>query len=185
MSNALLTAVFDLHLSSIYERMVLVRLADRTNDKTGTCWPSVASLADDCCCSVRKVQGVLKELEKRGLIEVERNAGPKGCSLYRLKLPPAADAPPHEVRPSTAGTQPPHATPPPPARGAAEPKRNPKKTFQRAKPNPVSVSEENMTIQAIREGKRYAVFDVSAHQARIWISEEKISEQEAKNVGLL
>jgi hypothetical protein len=185
MSNALSNAVYSLDLACTYERHVLARLADRINDKTGVCWPSVATIARELCCSVRKVQGVLKELERRELICVERNAGPKGCNLYRLTLPPAADAPPHLVHPSTAGTQPPQITPGTPARDAPEPKKNPKKNSPRTKSKSASVSESNLTIQAIREGKRWAASGVSAYQARIWISEGKISEQEAREVGLL
>lgn len=180
MSNALLTAVFDLDLSSIYERMVLVRLADRTNDKTGVCWPSVASLADDCRCSTRTVQGVLKALEKRGLISVERNAGPKGCNLYRLTLPPATDAPPNVVHPSTAVTQPPHATSPPPARGAPEPKKNLKKTMSER-----GGGKMDLEVAAIKEGKRYLLGGMSAYKARVLVSEGRVTEAQCKAVGLL
>lgn len=185
MSNNLLNAVYALDLACTYERHVLARLADRVNDRNGVCWPSVQKIADDVCCSVRKVQGVLKELEKRGLIIVERNAGPKGCNLYRLTLPPATDAPPHVVHPSTAGTQLPHVTSNTPASGAPEPKRNPKKTNRPTTPKSASAPESSPTIQAIKDGKRWAATGVSAYQARIWISEGKISEQEAMNVGLL
>lgn len=178
MSNALLTAVFDLDLSSIYERMVLVRLADRINDKTGVCWPSVASLANDCICSVRKVQGVLKELEKRGLISGERNGGPKGCSLYRLTLPPATDAPPHVVHPSTADTQPPQVTTASPAGGAPEPKKNPKKTLPKK-------AAKKMEVEAIKTGKRYLLTGVSAHKARELVSEGHVTEAQCRAVGLL
>lgn len=185
MSNALLKAVYALDLACTYERHVLARLADRTNDKIGFCWPSVGSIAQDVCCSVRKVQAVLKELERRGLISIERNAGPKGCNRYRLTLPPATDAPPHVVHPSTACTQPPQVTTATPARGAPEPKKNPKKTSQRARLNSQSVTACTLTIRAIKEGKPWAATGVSAHRARIWIEEGKISEQEARKVGIL
>jgi len=183
MSIALSKEVYKLDLVCTYERHVLARLADRINDQTGVCWPSVATIAREVCCSVRKVQGVLRELEGRGLVGVERNAGPKGCNLYSLTLPPATDAPPHVMHPRTTGTQPPQVTTEPPARHAPEPKRNPKKTGHRARSKSASVSEGAATIRAIREGKRWAVKRVSAHQMRIWISEGEISEQQAREVG--
>lgn len=180
MSNNLLNAVYALDLACTYERHVLARLADRINDKTGHCWPSVATIAREVCCSVRKVQGVLKELEKRGLISVERNARRKGCNEYRLKLPPAADAPPHVVHPSTAGTQPPQVTPRTPARGAPEPKKNPKKTGpDRAE------KKMDLEVAAIRDGKRYLLTGLSAHKARMLISEGRVTEVQCKAVGLL
>lgn len=185
MSNNLLNAVYALDRACTYERHVLARLADRVNDRNGVCWPSVQKIADDVCCSVRKVQGVLKELEERGLISVERNAGPKGCNLYRLTLPPASDAPPHVVHPSTEGSQPPQVTPGSPASDAPEPRRNSKKTHQRARLKPVPTSGKNLTIQAIRDGNEWAVRHVSANRARIWISEGEISEKEARKVGLI
>lgn len=180
MSNNLLNAVYALDLACTYERHVLARLADRVNDKNGVCWPSVQKIADDVCCSVRKVQGVLKELEKRGLISVERNAGPKGCNLYRLTLPPATDAPPHVVHPGTADTQPPQVTAANPARDAPEPKKNPKKIM----PNKPAKKME-MEVAAIRTGKRYLLTGVSAYQARKLISEGRVTEAQCKAVGLL
>ncbi|WP_192964450.1 helix-turn-helix domain-containing protein [Phycobacter azelaicus] len=180
MSNALLTAAWAVDLLSTYERIVLVRLADRANDKTGGCWPSVASLARDCSCGVRTVQGVLKELEKRGLISVERNAGPKGCNVYRLTLPPATDAPPHVVHPSTADSQPPQVTTASSAGGAPEPKKNPKKTLPKK-----AAKEMEMEVEAIKAGKRYLLSGVSAHKARELVSEGRVTEAQCQAVGLL
>lgn len=180
MSNKLLSAVYALDLACTYERHVLARLADRINDRNGVCWPSVRTIADDVCCSVRKVQGVLKELEKRGLINVERNAGPKGCSLYRLTLRPATDAPPHVVHPSTAVAQPPHATSPTPAKGAPKPKKNLKKTV----PDRVG-GKMDLEVAAIKEGKPYLLGGMSAHKARVLVSEGRVTEAQCKAVGLL
>lgn len=185
MSNKLLNAVYALDLICTYERHVLARIADRINDQNGVCWPSVSTIAREVCCSIRKVQGVLRVLEERNLVSIDRNAGPKGCNMYRLTLNPAADAPPHLVHPSAAVTEPPHETTLPPAPGAHEPKKKPKKTSARAECKSASVPDTNLTIQAIKEGKQWLIKSVSAYQARIWISEGKISEQEAQNVGLL
>ena len=178
MSNNLLNAVYALDIACTYERHVLARLADRINDRNGVCWPSVQKIADDVCCSVRKVQGVLKEPEKRGLISVERNAGPMGCNLYRLTLPPATDAPPHVVRPSTADTQPPQVTTANPAQDAPEPKKKPKKTLPKK-------GAMEMEVEAIKAGKRYFLTRVSAHKARELVSEGRVTEAQCKAVGLL
>ncbi|NRP13972.1 MULTISPECIES: helix-turn-helix domain-containing protein [unclassified Aliiroseovarius] len=180
MSNNLLNAVYALDLACTYERHVLARLADRVNDRTGVCWPSVQKIADDVCCSVRKVQGVLKKLEERGLISVERNAGPRGCNLYRLTLPPAADAPPHVVRPSTADTQPPQVTTANPAQDAPEPNKNPKKTLPKKAAN-----KTEMEIEAIKAGKDYLLRGVTAHKARKLVSEGRVTEAECRAVRLL
>ncbi len=164
-----------------YKRHVLSRLADRTNDKTGVCWPSVGSLARDVCCSTRKVQGVLKELVRHGLVQVERNKGPKGCNIYRLTLSPAPGAPPQVVHPCTLGTNALQVKAPTPARSAPEPKRKQKDTPHRE----TSQQCDDLLVSAIREGKGYLLKSVSAHKARTLISEGRVSENACKKAGLL
>lgn len=155
MSNSLINRVYELDITCTYQRHVLQRLADRTNDKTGVCWPSVGSLARDVCCSERKVQSVLKELIHRGLVSVKQNAGRNGCNLYCLTLPPAP--------------------------GAPEPKVNQKKTS----PRHTSKLHEDLLINAIKEGKPYLLRSVSAHKASTLVSEGRVTEKECKEVGLL
>lgn len=54
--------------SQCRNRLVLVALADRFNDDTGVCWPSIGSIADDVGVSVRTVQKAINTLEEAGLI---------------------------------------------------------------------------------------------------------------------
>lgn len=181
MSNSLIKRVYELELTCTYERHVLQRLADRTNDKTGVCWPSTARIAREVCCSTRKVQGVIKELARRGLVSVEWNAGPKGCNRYCLTLPPEQDAPPHDVHPSTQNAQSQQVRAPSPAPDAPETKKNQKKTLCR---NPES-QVRYLQVAAIKDGKRYLLGGVSAHKARTLVSEGLVTEEQCKAVGLL
>lgn len=65
---------------------VLVRLANHKNGATGLCCPSIATLAAGTHLSVSSVQRALRELEARGLIEIEHQKEKrKGKSChYRL-----------------------------------------------------------------------------------------------------
>lgn len=69
---------------------VLMLLADRHNPDHG-CFPSLELLAHDCGMSRRSVQDQLGELEKRGLIRIEkmpRQAGRLPSNRYRLACEP-------------------------------------------------------------------------------------------------
>ena len=52
-------------------KFVLVRLADRANDK-GECWPGMQSVADECGISRRSVLRAIEQLENDGLLIVQR-----------------------------------------------------------------------------------------------------------------
>lgn len=67
-------------------RVVLLYLADRHNPDHG-CFPSLETLADDCEMSRRSIQDQLAELQRMGLIKIEkmpRNAGRLPVNRYRL-----------------------------------------------------------------------------------------------------
>lgn len=72
-------------------RLVLLTLANRHNQETGRCDPSVARICKDCQIAERTVRTALRELEKLGLIvTVERQArtgrGKRNMTnRYRLK----------------------------------------------------------------------------------------------------
>jgi hypothetical protein len=53
------------------ERVVLIYLANRANGAL-LCWPSVATIAEDCELSSRTVQAAIKRLSSLGLIRIER-----------------------------------------------------------------------------------------------------------------
>jgi hypothetical protein len=55
-------------------RMVLVQLARMAN-QAGVCWPSVQTIARQCCLSVRCVFGHLAQLAKAGLIQRRPRTG--------------------------------------------------------------------------------------------------------------
>jgi hypothetical protein len=65
------------------QRMVLVTLANRAREKD-SCWPSVASLMEDCCMSRSTVFDCLRELERRGLVARDSRAKEHQSNVYRV-----------------------------------------------------------------------------------------------------
>jgi DNA-binding transcriptional regulator YhcF (GntR family) len=68
------------------DKMVLIAIAHYASDKDRTCWPSINSLAIDCCLSYRSVSRSLKSLEELGLIKrIHRfKKGAKTSNAYVL-----------------------------------------------------------------------------------------------------
>ncbi len=69
-------------------RLVFLILADRA-DEEGICWPGVDYIAKRAAVSGRTVQRCLRELEDKGFLRTETNAGPqarydKRTSMYQL-----------------------------------------------------------------------------------------------------
>jgi helix-turn-helix protein len=56
---------------SVYELMIMRALASFADDDGGSCFPSVATLADECQCSERTVKRVLKKFRERRWITVK------------------------------------------------------------------------------------------------------------------
>lgn len=54
--------------SQCRNRLVLIALADRYNDDTGVCWPSIKSISKDIGVSVPTVHKAIRSLEEAGLI---------------------------------------------------------------------------------------------------------------------
>ncbi|MBK0399013.1 helix-turn-helix domain-containing protein [Limibaculum sp. M0105] len=52
------------------------------NTRTGLCCPSVSHIAAEITASPRAVQVALRQLERKGVLDTERNAGPNGTNLY-------------------------------------------------------------------------------------------------------
>jgi hypothetical protein len=63
------------------QKLVLMRLADYANDQ-GACWPSVAAMARECCCTERSVYTAIAELEKQGHITRQNRCGTS--SVYHI-----------------------------------------------------------------------------------------------------
>jgi len=67
------------------QKMVLVSLANRTNLKTGRCFPSIATLAKDSGMTPRSIINQIKKLEQKNLIEVARQEkGVKKPNQYKF-----------------------------------------------------------------------------------------------------
>jgi hypothetical protein len=68
-------------------RLVLLALADYADDD-GYCYPSVARLAVKCAPTKRGVQVILRDLESRGELVIQRGTGRGNVNAYS-GLPPA------------------------------------------------------------------------------------------------
>lgn len=74
------------------DRLVLVYLADRYNDETGVCWPSIGTIITHLGMSRSTVQRALKSLREQGLIEyghprhVEHIPADSRPTVWRLAL---------------------------------------------------------------------------------------------------
>lgn len=67
--------------------LVFLRLIDRSNSKTGDCFPSEELMALELNCTDRTIRNALKPLKKYGYIEILHKRGPNGCNRYRVWLP--------------------------------------------------------------------------------------------------
>ena len=54
------------------EKLVLLHLADCHNEEKGLAWPSVPTIAEDCRICKRKVQYILHDLARNGVISIIR-----------------------------------------------------------------------------------------------------------------
>ena len=81
------------------ELLVLLALADHAND-SGTCFPSVARLAERARLSLRQTQRVLRHLEQTGLINRQPHGGRRGTDLFTVRTPDILTSP--QATPTTA-----------------------------------------------------------------------------------
>lgn len=205
MSNKLITAVYKLPISNVYERAVLLVLANRYNDKSGLCYPSMKTVANEACCSERKAQNVIKKCLELGYIRVKKNAGPRGCNLYEFSLPegsldpphairprmpyaPAHYAPPYTVHPRTTEQSPPHATTLDPAQRADEPKENQKEPCQDIEKTVPQKSEglnkvDSNYVKAIRNGEIWVVNHVKPQDVQRYIAGGHVTADQCRKAG--
>jgi uncharacterized phage protein (TIGR02220 family) len=93
MSISVMTTVWEASKLGGTELLLLLGIADFAN-QDGVAYPSVATLAKKIRMSERNTHYLLKKLVDSGELEVKRNAGPRGCNLFRVKtLHHAASAP--------------------------------------------------------------------------------------------
>ena len=78
-------------------RMVLLQLSRMAN-QAGACWPSVQTLARQCCLSVRSVFNHLAALAKAGIIQRRNRLG--RSTVYTVTAPVASSDPAASATPS-------------------------------------------------------------------------------------
>lgn len=85
MSIRTMTAVWERSTLSGTELLLLLAVADHADDN-GIAWPSVESLANKVRMSERACRYLLPKIAATGELVIERNAGPKGCNLFRVQV---------------------------------------------------------------------------------------------------
>lgn len=79
-----MSQVWDTESESHTEKLVLLALADNSNDE-GYCWPSIATIARKCDLSERSVRSQLRLLEVKRWVQTTQRLG--HSSTYRISLP--------------------------------------------------------------------------------------------------
>ena len=91
MATSVTTWVWEHSGSRHGARLVLLRIADGMRARDGWTWPSVETLHRKTKLTERAVRAAISDLEILGELEVQRNAGPGGCSRYRVAAHPCKD----------------------------------------------------------------------------------------------
>jgi hypothetical protein len=68
------------------DRLVLLAIADCASDDGTRAWPSLPTIAEKANLSVRACQSALRRLVEAGYLEIEMQAGPKGCNRYTVLM---------------------------------------------------------------------------------------------------
>lgn len=95
MSNQILNRAWAVRGLSGTEKLVLIRLADRANDR-GICFPGQTSLAEDCCVTTRTVRDALAALVESGHLRITVPATFSTPATYQV-TPVASSTPPEAV----------------------------------------------------------------------------------------
>ena len=103
MSTRIMALVWPMQMS-MTSKAVLVSLADNANDE-GTCWPSLAYIAERTCMAVRSVQRAIVELENAGHLLVDRRDGRHSRYVVCPK-PMTVSHPGHSVTTDTKSSPP-------------------------------------------------------------------------------
>lgn len=94
-------------------RLALCAIAEATNDETGKCWLSIATIAERLGGkTTRWTKRLLRALEDSGELHIAKGAGPHGTNLYTINLPGSgvqatggAHATPGDTRPGLSNPQ--------------------------------------------------------------------------------
>jgi hypothetical protein len=89
MSIKVMTYVWEHSQHKGSELLTLLAIADFSHDDGTNAYPSIASLATKTRMTERNVQMVLRKLQASEELSLERNAGPKGCHLFRVNMSPS------------------------------------------------------------------------------------------------
>lgn len=84
MAISVMTNVWEKSQASGTELLLLLAIADFAN-QDGLAYPSVPTLAKKIRMSERNTHYLLRKLEATRELKIERNAGPKGCNLFRVQ----------------------------------------------------------------------------------------------------
>ncbi|MEU4214052.1 helix-turn-helix domain-containing protein [Actinoplanes sp. NPDC026623] len=79
--------------------LVLLAIADNTDDTGANAWPSVATLARKTRLNERTVQRITRRLAQDGHLIVEATTGGRRSNRYRIPMTQPAAAPPPPVQP--------------------------------------------------------------------------------------
>lgn len=175
-------------------KVVLWHLADRHNKDTGRCDPSQALLAEDCEMSRSAVNSHLTALEKAGLItRIQRvNSATKRqestAYILNFEVKEPQDAATRVQKDDTEAVS--RNDPDPcPENGESRvrnqdtnPVREPVKNLARTR---AVSSGEDYLVQAVIDRKPFLLRQVSPSQARKWVSQGRVSEDQCKEVGVL
>lgn len=93
MSIAIMTEVWRDAPVSGTELLILLALADWSDDERRTSFPGIPSLARKARVSERTAKRAIQSLRAAGLVKVTRNAGPSKTNLYTIAAMPQADGP--------------------------------------------------------------------------------------------
>ncbi|PYP82895.1 MAG: hypothetical protein DMF61_24840, partial [Blastocatellia bacterium AA13] len=85
MSIKVMQAVWESSAQKGSALLLLLAIADWCRDDGDGAFPSIKTIARRCRMSVRNTQILINRVKAAGEIEVDLNAGPGGCNIYRVK----------------------------------------------------------------------------------------------------
>ena len=68
------------------EKLVLLRIADRVNSRSGVAWPSTRAIAADCGLTQQGTMNILDRLIAREILVVDREAVGRRSRRYKVRL---------------------------------------------------------------------------------------------------
>lgn len=98
MSFKLVKTVIRSTQQSAAHKLVLIVIADHTNEnKSGTAWPSVETIADYVGLKRRQVQRILRDLESSGQVKVWKKNAQMGTNRYQILVDNVSPMTPQRV----------------------------------------------------------------------------------------